>query len=77
MLLNGEPLTDKPSKVPGGLKWQSKSSYPIMGLDKTKNYPIFWEGKGMGNPLLKKNEKRKNDNRFQRLRVFHEIQTID
>ena len=26
---------------------------------KRKNYPIFWEGKGKGNPQLKKNERRK------------------
>ena len=36
-------------------------------MDKTKNYPIFWEGKGMGNPQLKKNEKGKNDQGFKDL----------
>ena len=37
-----------------------------MGVDRTgqrKNYPIFWEGKGKGNPQLKKNEKRNFFNR--------------
>jgi hypothetical protein len=28
-------------------------------MGKTKNYPFFWEGKGKGNPQLKKNQNNK------------------
>jgi hypothetical protein len=42
---------------------------------KRKNYPIFWEGKGKGNPQLKKNENRKKNHRLRRLKRFHRLPT--
>jgi hypothetical protein len=41
-----------------------------------KNYPIFWEGKGKGKQLLKKNQERKYLNEILIFRDFGKIEYV-